>query len=58
MIQANKKDDELMEKIRKGLDLTFQKLIQQKSLTDGELIISKDDKIVKIKARDLLNKYK
>lgn len=35
MIQANKKDDELMEKIRKGPDLTFQKLIQQKSLTDG-----------------------
>ena len=54
MIKANKTGDEIKEKFRKGLDLTFKKLLQQKNLTGGILVFSKDGKIIKVKAADLI----
>ncbi|MEP7108065.1 MAG: hypothetical protein ABI760_08780 [Ferruginibacter sp.] len=54
MIKANMEGDEISEKIRKGLDLSFKKLVLQKSLIDGILVFSKDDKIIKVKATDLI----
>ena len=56
MKQAIKKGEEIKEKFRLGLAISFKKLVQHKALTDGELIFSKDGKITRIKARDLLNK--
>ena len=47
------KMDELREKIRLGLDLTFKKLLEEKRKNDGEFVFFRDGKIVKIKARDM-----
>ena len=41
---------ELREKIRKGLDLAFKKLVAQKKRNNGVFVFSKNGKIVKIKA--------
>ncbi len=54
MTRENKKADEIREKIREGLDLTFRKLVQQKSLTDDTLIFSENGKIIEVKAKALL----
>lgn len=48
-----KKIAEIREKILLGVKLAVQRLIEKKSLTDGELVYSKDGKIVRVKARDL-----
>ena len=45
----------LREQIRKGLDLTFQKLIKQKKAQNGIFIFSEEGKIKKINAADLNN---
>jgi hypothetical protein len=57
MIQANKKRMKLIEKIRNRPELAFQKLIQQNCLTDENIIISKYDKLIGIKATNLLYKF-
>jgi hypothetical protein len=44
---------ELSEKIMKGLDLAYQRLLISKQKDDGELVFYKDGKIVTVKARDL-----
>jgi urease accessory protein UreE len=54
MTRGNKKADEIREKIREGVDLTFRKLVQQKSLTDDTLIFSENGKIIEVKAKDLI----
>ncbi len=54
MSEELKRSNEIREKIRKGLDLSFQKLVLQKSLTDESLVFSKDGKIIEVKAKDLL----
>jgi hypothetical protein len=43
----------LREQIRKGLDLTFQKLIRQKKAQNGVLVLSEKGKIQKINAADI-----
>lgn len=43
---------ELKEKILKGIELSFKKLLLLKQTQDGELIISKDGKVVKMNAKD------
>lgn len=43
----------LKEKIKKGLDLTFKKLLNAKRAKDGFLILSENGKIKKIKASDI-----
>jgi len=45
---------ELREKILKGIGLAFDKLVQSKIKTDGELVFSIDGKIVFIKAKDFV----
>jgi hypothetical protein len=46
-------NDELRNKIKKGLDLTFKKLLKSKRQTDGYLVFSENGKIKKIKATDI-----
>ena len=53
-MKANKQADEIREQFRKGLTLSFKKLVKQKSLTGGFIVVPKNGKIVKIKATDLL----
>ena len=45
----------LREQIRKGLDLTFQKLVKQKKAQNGILVLSEKGEIKKIKAVDITN---
>jgi adenylate cyclase len=49
----NKKINELREKILKGLELSYEKLLQVKRKNNGELVFSKDEKIVIVKAADI-----
>lgn len=44
----------LSEKVKKGLELYFKKLLDQRIKEDGEFIISLNNKIVHVKAKDLL----
>jgi hypothetical protein len=44
---------ELRNKIMKGIELAFKRLIQAKQKEDGELVFSRNGKIIKIKAKDL-----
>ena len=43
----------LRDQIKKGLDLTFKKLLKSKRQTDGFLVLSENGKIRKIKASDI-----
>lgn len=45
----------LRELIRKGLDLTFQKLITQKKAQNGILVLSENGQIKKISAAEIRN---
>lgn len=45
--------DELLDKITEGVKLAIRRLIERTKKEDGELVISRDGKIVRIKARDL-----
>lgn len=44
---------ELHEKIKKGLDLSFKKLLLHKKKNDGVFVFSENGKIVKVRAIDL-----
>jgi hypothetical protein len=43
----------LLEKITSGVQLAVKRLIEQTKKEDGELVISRNGKIVRVKARDL-----
>lgn len=45
----------LREQIRKGLDLTFKKLLSQKKAQNGFLIFSENGKIKKVNAAEINN---
>ena len=49
----NKSTNDLRDKIIFGVNLTVSRLIDSKIKSDGELVYSKDGKIVRIKAREL-----
>jgi hypothetical protein len=52
----NKEEVKVMRnKIIKGIDLAYERLLIAKQKADSELVFSRDGKIVKVKARDLLN---
>jgi hypothetical protein len=51
MTKENVKD--LHSKIIQGIDLAYNRLLIAKQKEDGELVISQDDKIFRVKARDL-----
>lgn len=52
-MNENERED-MYEKILKGLELSFKRLVEQKAKNDEELVFSKDGIIFKVKARDLL----
>jgi len=43
----------IKEKISKGLDLTFQRLVKQKQATNGIIVLSENGQIKKIKASEI-----
>jgi hypothetical protein len=45
----------LRELIRKGLDLTFQRLIVQKKAQNGILVLSENEQIRKVPAKEINN---
>lgn len=45
--------DQLVDKITAGVKLAIERLIERRKKEDGELIISRDGKVVRVKARDL-----
>ena len=49
----NEKIIELREKILKGIELAFEKLVKTKQKDDGEFVYSKDGKIYFVKASEL-----
>lgn len=46
-----KEQNELTEKILKGLELTYERLLEYKKQKNSPLVICKDGKIVKIKVK-------
>lgn len=44
---------EKIEKIKQGLALSFATVVIQTKEEDGELVISKNGKVIRVKARDL-----
>lgn len=48
--------DQLVDKITTGVKLSIQRLIERTKKEDGDLIVSRDGKIVRVKARDLKGK--
>ncbi len=47
------KSDQLVDKITEGVKLSIKRLIERAKKEDGELVISKNGKVVRIKAREL-----
>ncbi|HTH55875.1 MAG TPA: hypothetical protein VL728_07490 [Cyclobacteriaceae bacterium] len=45
--------DKLIDKVTEGVKLSIQRLIEKTKKEDGELVISRNGKVVHIKARDL-----
>lgn len=45
--------DPLVDKITEGVKLAIRRLIERTKKEDGELVIFRDGKVVRIKARDL-----
>ncbi|MDR1416922.1 MAG: hypothetical protein LBJ57_05840 [Prevotellaceae bacterium] len=50
---TEEEQNEIRDKIVKGTTLAYERLVEQKKKEDGELVFSKDGKIVVVKARDL-----
>ena len=48
--------DQLVDKITAGVKLAIQRLIERTKKEDGDLVISRDGKVVRVKARDLKSK--
>jgi hypothetical protein len=48
-----KKDNNIRDKIIKGLELTHRRLIQSKKERNLELVISENGKVIHIQAKDL-----
>ena len=55
LIVKNKilENSDIKERVKKGLDMTFEKLLKAKSQTNGILVLSQNGIIKKIKASDL-----
>lgn len=48
--------DQIVDKITEGVRLAIHRLIERTKKEDGELVIARDGKVVKIKARELKSK--
>jgi len=49
--------DSIGEKILKGLQISFEKLVKEKAKNDKDLIFEENGEIVRIKAKDILEEY-
>ncbi len=45
--------DKIFDKVTEGVKLAVRRLIEKTSKEDGELVISRNGKIIRVKARDL-----
>jgi hypothetical protein len=48
--------DQLADKITEGVKLAIHRLVEKTKKEDGELVISRNGKVVRVKARDLETK--
>ena len=48
--------NDLRTKILQGIQLSYKRLLASKQKEDGELVISRDRKIIRVKAKDLANR--
>ena len=46
-------EEDIHEKIKRGVQLAYRRLIEQKQREDGELVYSINGKIVHVRARDI-----
>lgn len=46
---------ELREQIKKGLELSFKKLLEEKRRNGGEFVFSENGKIIRVKATDIVD---
>ncbi len=53
MKNSTRENSEIKERVKKGLDLTFQKLLKSKRQSNGVLVLSENGIIKKVKASDL-----
>ena len=53
MKKNNQTNSEIREQVKKGLGLTFKKLLKSKRQTDGIFVLSEKGTIKKIKASDI-----
>ena len=53
MKNSIRENSEIKERVKKGLDLTFQKLPKSKRQSNGVLVLSENGIIKKVKASDL-----
>jgi hypothetical protein len=51
-MEKKNKSSELLEKIKKGVDLAFKKMWEEAKKENREMVFFRDGKIVKVKARD------
>jgi hypothetical protein len=49
--------DILRDKILKGLQISFEKLVKEKAKNDEELVFEENGEIVKVKAKDILKEF-
>lgn len=49
----NLEPDPLIDKITEGVKLAIKRLVERTKKEDGELVVSRDGKVVRVKARDL-----
>ena len=54
MTIKDKESNERIEKIQKGLELCFAKLLEEKKAKNSELIILRDNKIVAVKPEEFI----
>lgn len=55
MKNSIRENSDIKERIKKGLDLTFEKLLKAKQQTNGILVFSENGMIKKVRASDLHN---
>jgi len=49
--------DIIEEKILKGLQISFEKLVKEKAKNDKDLIFEENGEIIRIKAKEILEEY-
>ena len=53
MTEKDRESNERVNKIQKGLELAYEKLLEEKRVKNRELVILRDNKIVMVKPEEL-----